>query len=106
MPPSGGETGRRNADIAIDLGIWARQDGPGVAFDSSTGFSLPNGAMRSPDVSWVPRERLARLNPKQTRGFVSLAPDLAIELAAPSDDFEDCRRRCGNTGRTVSSSDG
>ena len=65
-PPCGGETGRRNADIAIDLGVWARQDGRGVAFGSSTGFILRNGAMRSPGASWVLRERLARLNQKQT----------------------------------------
>jgi len=52
MPPTGGATGKKNSDLIIDLGNWARDDGRGVVFDSSTGFRLPNGATRSPDVSW------------------------------------------------------
>src|SRR5688500_16942768 len=53
MPPTGGETSNRNAHITMQVGIWARQDGTGVAFDSNGGFILPNGAMRSPDASWI-----------------------------------------------------
>ena len=51
MPPTGGETGNRNVEIVIDLGIWNRQSRLGKVFDSSTGFRLPNGAFRSPDVN-------------------------------------------------------
>ena len=57
MPPTGGETGNRNFELYLDLGVWNRQNSLGKAFDSSTGFRLPNGAIRSPDVSWI---RLAR----------------------------------------------
>jgi len=85
MPPTGGITGKRNSDLNTDLNLWARQDGRGVAFDSSTGFVLPNGAVPSPDCSWVLRERLARLTDKETRQFLPLAPDFVIELAAASD---------------------
>lgn len=85
MPPTGGLTGRRNTDLIIDLGNWARRDGRGLVFDSSTGFNLPNGATRSPDVAWVLRERLDRLSEAQRRGFLPLAPDLVIELASPTD---------------------
>lgn len=86
MPPTGAETGARNADLNCDFGTWARVDGRGVVFDSSTGFLLPNGAMRSPDLAWVLRERLATMRPKQKRTFLPLAPDVVIELASPTDD--------------------
>jgi hypothetical protein len=42
MPPTGGETGRRNARITQRLLNWADTDGTGIAFDSSTCFKLPN----------------------------------------------------------------
>jgi Uma2 family endonuclease len=56
--------------------------------DSSTGFLLANGAMRSPDLAWVLRERLATMRPKQKRKFLPLAPDVVIELASPTDDSD------------------
>ncbi|NBC13772.1 MAG: Uma2 family endonuclease [Gammaproteobacteria bacterium] len=89
MPPTGAETGHRNAELALDFGIWARQDGRGVVFDSSIGFLLPNGAMRSPDLAWLLRERLAQLSAEQKRKFLPLVPDLVVELASPSDAPED-----------------
>jgi Uma2 family endonuclease len=61
MPPTGGETSTRNVDLTIAVGIWARQEGSGAAFDSSDGFILPNSALRSPDVAWIRRSRLERL---------------------------------------------
>ena len=57
MPPTGGETGNRNIEIAADFVLWHRQAPLGVLFDSSTCFKLPNGADRSPDVAWVQRDR-------------------------------------------------
>lgn len=86
MPPTGAETGARNADLIAQCYLWARRDGRGIVFDSSTGFLLPNGAMRSPDLAWVRREHLNRLNAEQKRGFLPLAPDALIELASASDD--------------------
>jgi Uma2 family endonuclease len=85
MPPAGGETGRRNAEITIQLGLWARQDGAGTTFDSSTGFQLPNGAVRSPDAAWVKHARLNALSPEQREKFLPLCPDFVIELRSPTD---------------------
>ena len=84
MPPTGWESGRRNADLNADLVIWNRQAKLGSVFDSSTGFILPNGAVRSPDAAWVCRERLAALNP-DPEGFLPLAPDFVVELRSASD---------------------
>ena len=86
MPPTGAETGARNANLTAEVVTWANRDGRGTVFDSSTGFLLPNGAMRSPDLAWVLRTRLATLHPEQKRKFLPLVPDLVIELASPTDD--------------------
>ncbi len=88
MSPTGGETGRRNFEIAIDLGIWNRKTQLGVAFDSSTGFKLPNGADRSPDASWITLERWNRLTPEQQQKFLPLCPDFVIELRSASDSLK------------------
>jgi Uma2 family endonuclease len=85
MSPTGGEAGEKNFNLYIDLGIWNRQTRLGKAFDSSTVFVLPNGARRSPDVSWVRLKRWDTLTPQEKRGFPPIAPDFAIELVSPSD---------------------
>lgn len=87
MPPTGGETGWRNSRLNALLSIWANQDGIGVVFDSSTGFVLPNRAIRSPDVSWVRKSRLASLSKQQKQGFLPLCPDFVIELRSPIDNL-------------------
>ena len=85
-PPTGGETGYRNSKISYFLVKWVEeQGGSGIPFDSSTGFRLPNGADRSPDVSWIERERWESLTPQQQKGFVPLCPDFALELRSESD---------------------
>jgi Uma2 family endonuclease len=87
MPPTGGETGRRNLGLAAQLWNWSQSNRLGIAFDSSTGFTLPNGAIRSPDASWVAQERWQALTPSQRQKFVPLCPDFAIELLSPSDEL-------------------
>jgi Uma2 family endonuclease len=85
-PPTGGETGKRNLSISTQLGKWFEtHEDLGEAFDSSTGFRLPNGADRSPDASWVSRERWEALTPQQRKGFIPLCPDFVIELRSESD---------------------
>ncbi len=85
MPPTGWTTGNRNAEITMQLRAWAKQDGRGVATDSSTGFKLPNGADRSPDAAWIQRERLANLTTEEKEKFLPLCPDFVIELRSPTD---------------------
>lgn len=85
MPPTGGETGAASGRLTMQLTRWADEDGSGVAFDSSTGFVLPNRAIRSPDAAWVARPRLARLTRRQKQQFLPLCPDFVIELKSPSD---------------------
>lgn len=96
MPPVGGEGGKREADLTIDLGVWNRQAQLGVVFSSSAGFKLPNGAVgeacsasvRSPDAAWVSQARWDALPLEQRRRFPPLAPDFVIELRSETDEIE------------------
>jgi Uma2 family endonuclease len=85
MPPTGGETGRRNTNLIIDVGNWNRRTQLGQVFDSSTCFRLPNGADRSPDVSWIRQDRWDALTLEQKEKFPPICPDFVIELMSPSD---------------------
>ncbi len=91
--PAGGETSYRNSDLCSQLRVWAKQEGSGRSFDSSGGFVLPSGAERSPDASWVLRERLAALRAEEKSGFLPLAPDFAIELLSPSDRLKNVKEK-------------
>lgn len=93
MAPTGSEGGSRNVEISTDLTLWNRQALLGIAFDSSTGFRLPNGAIRSPDSSWIARARWEALTPEQRKGFAPICPDFAMELASETDDIEDLRAK-------------
>lgn len=86
--PVGGESGHRNFNLTVAFGIWAEADGTGVGFDSSTVFTLPNGAKRAPDLSWVLRERWEAIPKKQRKKFPSICPDFVVELRSETDKLE------------------
>ncbi len=93
-PPTGGNTGYRNSKINYFLVRWIEEEGGnGKAFDSSTGFELPNGSNRSPDAAWVSPERWQTLTSEQQDGFIPLCPDLAVELRSKSDRLQDLRSK-------------
>ncbi|WP_218081768.1 Uma2 family endonuclease [Anthocerotibacter panamensis] len=87
MAPTGGESSRRNADLCFELVAWNRKQNLGVVFDSSGGFMLPNGAIRSPDVAWVRLERWDALSPQQREKFLPLSPDFVLELRSVTDNL-------------------
>lgn len=93
MPPTGWETGDRNAEINLQLRIWAKKDKRGKTCDSSTGFKLPNGAKRSPDASWILKERLENFSAKQLQRFLPLCPDFVLELSSPTDSLKDLQEK-------------
>ena len=93
MSPTGGETGNRNFELYIDLGNWNRKKGLGKAFDSSTGFQLPNGAKRSPDLSWITLEKWNALTSDQRRKFLPMCPDFVVELVSESDDAKEIEKK-------------
>jgi Uma2 family endonuclease len=87
MPPTGSETGNRSGSVFGELYIWARQDGTGMCFDSSTGFKLSMGD-KSPDASWIKLERWNALSSEQKQKFAPICPDFVVELRSASDNLK------------------
>jgi Uma2 family endonuclease len=87
MTPAGNNTGRKNTAIISALDAWAERDGRGYAFDSNTGFTLPDGSMRSPDAAWVQATRWDALSASDKERFSPLCPDFIVELRSPSDNL-------------------
>lgn len=85
VPPAFSDTGNRNFNLAVQLGSWAEQDNTGIGFDSSAGFTLPNGATRSPDAAWIRYERWNALTEAQKASFAPICPDCVVELRSASD---------------------
>jgi Uma2 family endonuclease len=89
MSPAGNRTGRRNAAIVGALSTWAQKDGRGYVFDSSTGFTLPDGSMRSPDAAWILAARWDAMSESEKNRFSPICPDFIIELRSLSDNLSD-----------------
>ena len=93
MSPTGSETSEQNSDLLIQIGIWNKQSKLGKVFDSSGGFKLSNGAVRSPDVSWVKIDTWNSLSKKQRRKFAPIDPDFVLELMSPTDDLDELHNK-------------
>jgi Uma2 family endonuclease len=93
MSPTGGETGYRNLRLAFQIELWNSQTQLGKVFDSSTGFKLSNGAVRSPDVSWIPISKWNALSREQRRKFLPIDPDFVIELMSPTDELRTTQQK-------------
>lgn len=85
MSPTGSETDQRNFDLIVELGIWVKQDNTGVGFGSSGGFTLPNGAVRSPDAAWIKKTRWEAIPLAKRKKFAPICPEFVIELRSDSD---------------------
>ncbi|WP_337175857.1 Uma2 family endonuclease [Paludisphaera sp.] len=93
MSPAGSRSGGRNAKLVIRLGMWNEVHGLGEVFDSSSGFTLPSGAVRAPDVAWILRDRWDLVPPAEQDRFARIAPDFVAELRSPSDTLADARAK-------------
>lgn len=93
MPPTGGETSKHSFSLIVRLGIWAEKDGTGVGFESNALFVLPNGAKRSPDMSWVKLDRWNDLPEEERKSFPHIYPDFVVELRSPSDSIKEVKEK-------------
>jgi len=91
MAPTGSETGNYNSDLNLEVGIWNKKTKMGYCFDSNAGFTLANNAMRSPDVSWITKERYESLTKADRKRFAHICPDFVIELVSESDSLKDTK---------------
>lgn len=93
VPPAFSDTGNRNLKISQQVANWADSDGTGEVFDSSAGFTLPNGATRSPDTSWILAARWNALTDEQKDSFAPIVPDFVIELRSASDTMKSLQEK-------------
>ena len=93
MSPTGSESGKFNISLAAQVWNWNNQTKSGIVFDSSTGFKLSNGAVRSPDVSWVAIDKWNSLSKQQQRKFAPIAPNFVIELMSPTDELSELQNK-------------
>ena len=93
MPPVFSEGGLQEQELSLQVGTWAKQDGTGRVFSPSSGFTLPNGSVRSPDVSWILLSRWEGLSAEDRGGFANICPDFVIELRSVSDGVSEVQRK-------------
>lgn len=94
MPPAGSGTGHRNSTLSGQFYVWRQQHKDlGLTFDSSTGFTLPDGSIVSPDASWVAKSRWDALTPEEQEGYAPLCPDVVAELRSKSDRLTELREK-------------
>ncbi|GAB2780731.1 Uma2 family endonuclease [Rhabdobacter roseus] len=93
MAPTGSDTGNYNFELGFQLGLWNRETGLGYVFDSSAGFTLPDSAVRSPDVSWIVKDRWEALTDTERSRFAPICPDLVVEVRSASDSLPDLQRK-------------
>jgi Uma2 family endonuclease len=85
MSPTGIDGGAAEADVNLELGIWARGDGRGRAFGPSAGFRLPDSSVRAADAAWISWERLNSISAEQRKGFGPVCPEFVIEVRSKTD---------------------
>jgi|SRR5579871_296575 len=93
VPPGGGESSFRNAEVIAGLGTWARRDGRGRCFGSSVQFFLPDGSGLSPDSAWVSNDSLSRLTKQQRKKFLRLTPEFVVEVLSPTDNLAQTKNK-------------
>jgi Uma2 family endonuclease len=87
MSPTGSQSEERNFNLIGQLWFWTKQDGTGVGFGSSGGFTLPNGAVRSPDAAWISKTRWSEIDPELRKKFAPICPDFVVELRSATDNL-------------------
>ena len=93
MSPTDSETGQRNFNLIGELGIWTKQDGTGVGFGSSGGFTLPNGAVRSPDAAWIKRTKWEIIPADKRKKFAPICPEFVVELRSDNDNLSTLKEK-------------
>jgi Uma2 family endonuclease len=93
MSPTGSSSGRKNSKLIFQVELWNSQIKSGEVFDSSTGFKFSDGAVRSPDVSWIELSRWNELTPQQQDKFAPIDPDFVIELKSPTDKLSELQQK-------------
>ena len=93
MPPAGSESSESCSELNYQLVHWNRQRRLGHTYESSAGFKLPDGSVRSPDAAWLSEAKWAQLTPEQRRRFPPVCPEFVVEVKSPSDSLTDLKAK-------------
>jgi Uma2 family endonuclease len=93
MSPAGGVTGNLNFRLTGIFFQWVEKSKLGYGFDSATGFRLADKSMRSPDVSWIKKERWEALKVEDQEKFAPICPDFVIEIRSKSDSLSQLKSK-------------
>jgi len=93
MPPAGSEVSRKSSEIIFQLMLWNRRHQLGYVYESSAGFTLPDGSVRSPDAAWLSKEKFEQLTEAQRQKFPPVCPEFVVEVRSPSDGLAALRRK-------------
>lgn len=95
MAPVGGGSGFQEKNLIFEVELWVRKNKIGYSFSSSTGFLMPNGAMRSPDACWISEERWEKVTDEQRKKFPPVVPDFIVEIMSPTDSLKGAKAKMG-----------
>ncbi|MGQ0542918.1 MAG: Uma2 family endonuclease [Blastocatellia bacterium] len=93
MAPTGFESSEENAELVLQLAIWAKKDGTGKVTESNGAYVLPNGATKAPDAAWIRKERLEQFSAEERKKFLPVAPDFVVEIRSESDTLNDLQEK-------------
>ena len=93
LQPTTSDTGSFNSEVGGEVRDWNKENKAGRTFDSSTGFTLPNTATKSPDVSWIARERWEALPKALREKFAPITPDFIIEIRSKTDSLKESKEK-------------
>ena len=93
MPPAGSESSRKSSEVHGQLWLWNREHQLGYVYESSAGFTLPEGSVCSPDAAWLSRAAFEQLTEAQRQRFPPVCPAFVVEVRSPSDGLEPLRRK-------------
>jgi len=85
MSPTGTGGGRIESRVYLELGIWARGDGRGEAYGSTTGFKLPDTSIRAADAAWMSSQKWNALDAEELKRFARTCPEFVIEVRSETD---------------------
>jgi len=86
MSPVGDDLNHKHLILSGLFYYWtSAHEHLGLGFDSTSGFMLPDGSMRSPDLAWVRKERWEKLTEHDRARFTHICPDFVVELHSPTE---------------------
>jgi Uma2 family endonuclease len=87
MEPTGNESGYAENEINYYLTDWNKKtaDPKGATFSPSTGFTMPTGAVRASDASWLPLDKWLSLPTADRKKFSHVCPEFIAEVRSEND---------------------